>query len=73
MTNSMATVRSGYYAEVTTACNYDAELEPFASLFLKPLSRNKSAFTKKELEVMCQDPRHSRRLIMYLIDFIKNM
>jgi hypothetical protein len=73
MTNSVATVRSGVYPEATSSLNYDAELEPYASLFLKPMNRKKCAFTKKELEVMCMDPMHSPRLILYLIDFIKNM
>ncbi|OGN94477.1 MAG: hypothetical protein A2Z71_09885 [Chloroflexi bacterium RBG_13_50_21] len=71
MTNSTAAVRSGFYPEVNGA--YDADLEPFASLFLKPFTHNKSAFTKRELERMCKDPMHSPRLIIYLIDFIKTM
>jgi hypothetical protein len=73
MTNSVATIRSGYYPEVNNNLAYDADLEPFASLFLKPMTRKKSAFSKKELEVMCNDPMHSPRLILYLIDFFKNM
>jgi hypothetical protein len=73
VTNSVATVRSGYYIDVKSPDIYDAELEPFASLFLKPMTSKKSAFTKKELEEMCMDPTHSPRLIMYLIDFIKAM
>jgi hypothetical protein len=74
VTNSVAVISSaGYYPEVKGTRAYDAELEPFASLFLKPMTRKKSAFTKKELEVMCKDPMHSPRLIMYLIEFIKNM
>jgi hypothetical protein len=73
MTNSVASVRSGYYLEVNSTLAYDADLEPFAPLFLKPMTRKKSAFSKKELEVMCNDPMHSPRLIMYLIDFFKNM
>jgi hypothetical protein len=52
---------------------YDAELEPFKSLFLKPLSKRKARFTKQELEVMCRDPHHSPELILYLIDCIKAM
>jgi hypothetical protein len=73
VTNSVATVKPGYYTEVKSTRNYDTELEPFASLFLKPMTRKKCAFTKKELEVMCKDPMHSPGLIMYLIDFIKSM
>jgi hypothetical protein len=73
MSNSVATVRSGYYPVVNRTRDYDADMEPFASLFSKPMSTNKSAFTKKELEVMCKDPMHSPRLIVYLIEFIRNM
>jgi hypothetical protein len=73
VTNSVSTVRSGFYPEMKSTRNYDADLAPFASLFLKPMTHKKSAFTKKELEVMCKDPMHSPRLIMYLIEFIKNM
>jgi hypothetical protein len=73
VTNSVTTVRSGYYPEAKKTRNYDTELEPFASLFSKPMTRNKSVFSKMELEVMCKDPMHSPRLIMYLINFIKNM
>jgi hypothetical protein len=73
MTNSVALVRSGYYPEAKGTRNYDSELEPFATLFLKPMNHKKCAFTKKELAVMCNDPTHSPRLIMYLIEFIRNM
>ena len=73
MTNSVATLSTGYYPEMMNTIHHDPELEPFSSLFLKPLSRKKSAFSKKELEVMCKDPTHSPRLILYLIDYIKNM
>ena len=52
---------------------YDPELEPFKSLFLKPLSKRKARFTKQELEGICRDPRHSPELILYLIDCIKAM
>jgi len=48
-------------------------MEPYLSLFLKPFTRKKSEFSKQELEVMCQDPLHSPRLIRYLIDFVKKM
>ena len=73
MTNSVATVRPGYFPDVASTLNYDADLEPFASLFLKPLTHKKSAFSKNELEGMCKDPMHSPRLIWYLIEFIKYM
>jgi hypothetical protein len=52
---------------------YDADLEPYVSLFLKPLTRKKCVFSKQELEQMCRDPRHSPKLILYLIDFVKKM
>lgn len=73
MTNSVAAVRSGHYLKVNSNLAYDADLEPFASLFLKPMTHKKCAFSKKELEVMCNDPMHSPRLILYLIDFFKSM
>jgi hypothetical protein len=73
VTNSVTTVKTGFYPEMKNTRTYDAELEPFAPLFLKPMTRKKCAFTKKELEVMCKDPMHSPRLILYLIDFIKSM
>ncbi len=73
MTNSVASVRSGYYPAMKNRRDYDADLEPYAALFLKPMNSNKSAFTRRELEVMCKDPMHSPRLIVYLIEFIKNM
>jgi hypothetical protein len=52
---------------------YDPEMEPYLSLFLKPLTRKKCEFSKQQLEVMCKDPLHSPRLIKYLIDFVKKM
>lgn len=73
MTNTVAAVRSGYFREVKGSRKYDGDLEPYATLFLKPMNHKKCAFTKKELEVMCNDPMHSPRLIMYLIEFIRNM
>lgn len=73
MSNSVSTIRQAYYPEVKGAHRNDADLQPFASLFLKPLTKNKSVFSKKELELMCKDPMHSPRLILYLIDFIQRM
>jgi hypothetical protein len=73
VSNSVSTIRQGYYREVRGSNRNDADLKPFASLFLKPLTQNKSVFSKKELELMCKDPMHSPRLILYLIDFIKGM
>jgi hypothetical protein len=49
------------------------DLQPYLALFIKPMNRRKSRFSKKELEVMCRDPRHSPRLIHYLIDFVRDM
>ena len=71
MTNSNRTTW-GAYSPIAPQV-YDAELEPYKSLFVKPLTRRKSRFTKHELEVMCKDPRHSPQLIRYLIDVITRM
>ncbi len=73
MTNTVTTIKTGYYPKVRGVRKYDADLEPYASLFLKPFTNKKSEFSKKELEVMCKDPLHSPRLILYLIDFFKEM
>jgi hypothetical protein len=73
VTNTVTTIRPVYYPKVKGAHSSDAELEPYASLFLKPLTHKKSEFSKKELEVMCKDPLHSPRLILYLINFVKGM
>ena len=73
MTNTVTTIRPVYYPDVKGVHRYDPELEPYQSLFLKPLTNKKSTFSKKELEVMLKDPLHSPRLILYLIDFVKEM
>jgi hypothetical protein len=73
MTNAIRIVTRGYSPKVMNAQAYDAEMEPYLSLFQKPLANQKSVFSKQELEVMCQDPLHSPRLIKYLIDFVKKM
>jgi hypothetical protein len=73
MSDSVVTRETGFYPEVGDPVDYDEDLKPYETLFLKPLTTNKSAFSKYELEVMCKDPMHSPRLIMYLIDFVKNM
>jgi hypothetical protein len=73
MSDTVLTRTPGYYTEMETNVEDDADLEPYKTLFLKPLTSAKSAFSKYELEVMCKDPMHSPRLIMYLIDFVKNM
>ena len=73
MTNAVTTLRPIYSSKVNGAQTADADLEPYASLFLKPLTNKKCGFSKMELEVMCKDPLHSPRLILYLIDFVKKM
>jgi len=73
VTNTVTTIRPVYYSKVKGAHSYDADLEPYASLFLKPLTHKKSEFSKNDLEVMCKDPLHSPRLILYLIAFFKQM
>ena len=73
MTNSTRLTNQGYATKWAGPHSYDAELEPYMSLFLKPLTSKKSEFTKSELEMMCKDPLHSPRLIRYLIDFFKEM
>jgi hypothetical protein len=73
VSNTATTLRSGYYPKVKETESYDAELEPYASLFLKPFATNKSLFTRRELEVMCKDPLHSPRLIVYLIEIVKDL
>ena len=73
MTNSTRTTWGRYSPNVRSSQAYDAEMEPYLSLFLKPLTSKKSAFSKHELEVMCKDPLHSPKLIRYLIDFVKKM
>ena len=69
----MRTTVHGYSPNMVSSQAYDADMEPYLSLFLKPLTRKKSVFSKQELEEMCQDPLHSPRLIRYLIDFVKKM
>ncbi len=49
------------------------DLAPYLSLFMKPMTNKKSEFSKHELEVMCKDPLHSPKLILYLIDFVKEI
>jgi hypothetical protein len=71
--NTVTTIRPVYYPDLKGVSSYDPELEPYASLFLKPLTNKKCTFSKKELEVMCKDPLHSPRLILYLIDFVKEL
>lgn len=73
MTNSTRLTNQGYSTKWAGAQSYDAELEPYMALFLKPLTSKKSEFTKNELELMCKDPLHSPKLIRYLIDFLKEM
>lgn len=73
MTDSMRTTVRDYAPNAVNSSACDAEMEPYLSLFLKPLTKKKSGFSKQELEQMCKDPLHSPRLIRYLIDFVKQM
>ena len=73
MINTVRTTKQDYSAKRIGSRTHDAEMEPYLSLFLKPLTNKKSVFSKQELEVMCKDPLHSPRLIQYLIDFVKEM
>jgi len=73
VTSSIGMTGRGYATHRMDSGAYDPELEPYVSLFIKPLSSKKSGFSKHELEVMCRDPLHSPRLIRYLIDFVKKM
>ncbi len=73
MSNTINMVRVEYYPEVKVTSTEEDELAPYQSLFLKPFATNKSAFTRRELETMCKDPLHSPRLIMYLIDMVKDI
>ena len=73
MNNTMPIQSTSYYQYRVETPTYDADLEPYASLFLKPLTNKKCAFSKHDLEVMCRDTLHSPRLILYLINFFKHM
>lgn len=73
MTDLMSATSQGYFPQEVDDLEDDKDLEPYMSLFLKPLSRKKCAFSKSELEVMCRDPLHSPRLIGYLIAFVRAM
>lgn len=65
--------RQSYYTHPTETTELEADLRPYASLFLKPLTSKRSAFSKHDLEQMCRDPLHSPQLIVYLINFFKHM
>ncbi len=73
MTNTIPVRSVGYYKQPKAAQPYEDDLEPYASLFLKPLTNKKCAFSKPDLEAMCRDPLHSPQLILYLINFFKHM
>ena len=73
MTNFLRTTQHAYSAGEFSFQSVDDDLEPYLSLFTKPLTNRKSEFSKQELEVMCKDPLHSPKLILYLIDFVKEM
>ncbi len=71
--NIESTTRRAYYTQPIDAQTEDADLAPYASLFLKPFTSKKCAFSKHDLEVMCADPLHSPKLILYLINFFMNL
>jgi hypothetical protein len=73
MTEYMTATVQGYYSQAADTVEDDADLAPYMSLFQKPFSHKKCDFSKHELEVMCNDPLHSPRLITYLINFVKGM
>ena len=73
MANTIPLQGTNYFRYRKETPANDADLAPYASLFLKPLTNKKSAFSKQELESMCKDPLHSPRLILYLINFFKQM
>ena len=73
MTDSSQMKRQNYYPKRIDSRGYDDELEPYMALFQKPLTSKKSGFSKQDLAVMCKDPLHSPRLILYLIAFVKEM
>ncbi len=73
MTEIINATSQRYYSPETDTQEYDPELEPYMSLFRKPMTNKKCGFSKHELEDMCKDPLHSPRLIHYLIDFVKKM
>jgi hypothetical protein len=73
VTDSMRTTVHRYSTNMVNSPAYDAEMEPYLSLFLKPFTRKRSEFSKQELADMCKDPLHSPRLIRYLIEFVKKM
>jgi hypothetical protein len=72
VTNNISSV-SRYRMEGEGMQIFDAEMQPFMPLFVKSLTRRKCKFSKDELVMMCKDPLHSPRLILYLIDFIKKI
>ncbi len=73
MNNYRGTTDQAYADNGIGTQTVDDDLEPYLALFLKPMTSKKSDFSKQELEVMCKDPLHSPRLILYLIDFVKEM
>jgi hypothetical protein len=73
VTNSIGTTKSNYSPAVINSQVYEDEMQPYMSLFMKPLNNKKSGFSKQELEAMCKDPLHSPRLIRYIIDFVKDL
>jgi hypothetical protein len=73
VTNPISNTRQDFLSDAVSTQTYEEDLEPYLTLFLKPLTSKKSEFSKQELQVMCKDPLHSPRLIRYLIEFVKEM
>lgn len=73
MSSTATTVRTRFYPEVKVAPEDGDDLAPYASLFLKPFATNKCLFSRGELERMCKDPLHSPKLIIYLIEMVKDI
>ena len=73
MANSTRTMRRDFYPNDVDPTVLDDDMKPYLALFQKPLTQKKCNFSKQDLAVMCKDPLHSPRLILYLIDFVKEM
>lgn len=58
----------GYTSDIDLQ-TYEEDMQPYVSLFMKPISLKKSEFSEHELARMCKDPMHSPELIRYLIEF----
>jgi hypothetical protein len=72
VTNLPEMASRGYDSDQDTE-TIEEDLQPYLSLFVKPMTNKKSKFTNQELKRMCKDPLHSPRLIHYLICFVRDM